>query len=163
MIDLLVAWFLAVWIHVTIPMLQDLSIQIVNTRLPFLSSVLWKRDEEGKPVWGLVVSGSYKFDCCGCIDEQTSRLLAEEIDVRWEWPIFCDIAVAPVLGYLGQTRLKEQFDVNVDQGPLNIMELEYFRNGSEGGQTESRTNSRLGSPCDKDLDVGDLVDIAGEY
>jgi hypothetical protein len=75
----------------------------------------------------------------------------------------CDIAVAPVSGYIGQTCSKEQFDVDVDQRPFDVVEFEHFRDGSEGRQTESGADSRFGSSGDEELDVRYLLDIAGEY
>ena len=43
------------------------------------------------------------------------------------------------------------------------MQFEHFRDGSEGHQTESRPDPLFGSSGDKELGVGYLLDIAGEY
>ena len=93
MIDLLVVRVVTVWTQGTVCLLQDLSVERVNARVPFSNSVLWKGDEEGKPVWGLMVLGCHKFDNCGCIDEQASCLLTKGIDIVCERPLFCDISV----------------------------------------------------------------------
>ena len=42
------------------------------------------------------------------------------------------------------------------------MEFEYFSDGSEGWQTESRANSWFRSSSDEELDIGDLVHITGK-
>jgi len=66
-----------------------------------MSSVLWKGDEDIEPPWRLVMAGRYEFDGRRCIDEQTGRLLTEDINVRRGWPIFRNITVAPISGYFG--------------------------------------------------------------
>ena len=60
---------LVVWTQVAMHLLQDLSVQRINARLPFAIGVLWEFNEEGKLVRGFMVSGCHKFDNCGRINE----------------------------------------------------------------------------------------------
>ena len=80
---------------------QDLGVEGVSAGLPFVSSVLWKRDKDSEPFWRLMMRGCHELDDCRRVNKKTSRLLTDDVDIGWGWPILCDITVASVPDYLG--------------------------------------------------------------
>ena len=59
--------------------------------------------------------------------------------------------------------LRNSLMLDVDQRAFDVVELQYYRDRSEGFQTKSRANSLFRSPGDKESDVRYPVYIVGEY
>ena len=85
-------------VHHVEGLFKDLGVEKINACLPLMESVLWERDDKGKPFTRWVVLGCNEFDNSRSVVEEASCLVAEDINILWVRPIFCKFVVASVPG-----------------------------------------------------------------
>ena len=66
---------------VTECLLKDLGIELINSGPSFFNSALWERCDEGESFGRWISFGIDEFDHCRGIDKESSRLLAQNLDV----------------------------------------------------------------------------------
>jgi hypothetical protein len=67
------------------------------------------------------------------------------------------------LARLAKLCLKEELDVIIHHFWSNLMEFEYFCDGSKQLKTKTRADPRFWTTSDKELDVRDFIHITGEH
>jgi hypothetical protein len=139
-----------------------LGVEEVDACLPFMGSVLWKRDDKSKPFIRRVVLGCNEFDDSRSVDEEASCLLAEGVNILWVWPILREFAVAPVSGDRPLVESSGRADIAVHRMGFDVVEPEHVRVRLKRLQSESGANPGLWSAGDEEFDKRDLVHITGE-